>query len=300
MADKKYEVGLLVRHPTKPEWGIGKIVALDSNVAKIHFKNDQEEYRAFSLARVRLEPAEIQSDVALDNLPPFLGDRFDVDPKRVSFYDGLSRFTKIFPLAFADSGYLERERNYKWDAHQRYEEELGGGRGERLLQEGAIVELSERASAIATMNLLSLFETLAFRDGLRANEGAARKYFEALFGLLREGPTKEPFERLARAVSDLPAEKGKARVASWPILTLIPYLARPDLFMFLKPEPTRSCADRLRFHLQYRPTLNWVTYSKLLELSEELKRRLSNLRPKDYIDVQSFMWVMAKYERPLA
>ena len=66
--------------------------------------------------------------------------------------------------------------------------------------------------------------------------------------------------------------------------------------MFLKPQPTKDCADRLRFDLQYSADLRWITYNQLLLLSDTL---LSLLRPygaRDYIDVQSFMWVVAKYQ----
>lgn len=297
MTDAKYQIGLLIRHPARPDWGLGKILTLDASVARVHFKNDVEDFRAFSLEKVAFDVAEVQSDPVLDNLPPFLVDRFDVTNKRVTLDAGIARFTELFPLGFADGHYLQQERNYKWEAHQRFEQQLGDGRGERLLEEGAITELTNRALAIAShhMNLLSPFESMAFRDGLRADERAARGYFDALFALLREGPAKEPFAKLVRAVSDLPADEGKARVATWPILTLLPYLAHPDRFMFLKPEPTQSCAERLRFYLQYNAALNWITYSLLLDLSDDLLKRLKHLGPRDYIDVQSFMWVIAKY-----
>lgn len=65
--------------------------------------------------------------------------------------------------------------------------------------------------------------------------------------------------------------------------------------MFLKPEPTKECADRMRFNLQYTAELSWITYARLMVLSGDLLERLRPLGAKDYIDVQSFMWVIAKY-----
>ena len=93
----------------------------------------------------------------------------------------------------------------------------------------------------------------------------------------------------------LPVEKGKARVATWPVLTILPYLARPDAFMFLKPDSTRKCAARLPFELQYSPDLRWITYKKLMTMSNFLLDRLNPLGARDYIDVQSFIWVVATY-----
>ena len=65
--------------------------------------------------------------------------------------------------------------------------------------------------------------------------------------------------------------------------------------MFLKPKVTNECADRLRFNLQYSANLRWLTYRKLVEMSDWLLERLRPLGARDYIDVQSFIWVIAKY-----
>jgi hypothetical protein len=65
--------------------------------------------------------------------------------------------------------------------------------------------------------------------------------------------------------------------------------------MILKPEIIQACAERLLFELNYKPDLNWLTYQKLLEMAGLLMQRLSTLGAQDMIDVQSFIWVIAKY-----
>lgn len=290
-----YEVGMLVRHPMKPEWGLGKVLTVEGDVLKIHFKNDRgQDYRAILTSMISLEIADETTDPALDNLPPFNGKAFVAAPKRVTFEEGLERFSQIFPLGFQDTAYLEQERNYKWDAHERFETELGG-RARQLLDNGDLETLTSAAVSIASINLLSPYEMMAFGDALVANRSAAKAYFEALLDLTEQGLDKTRFERLASAVSDLPSEPGRARVATWPVLTVLPYLARPDAFMFLKPQPTKACAERLRFELQYGADLRWITYDRLMALSDLLFERLRPLGARDYIDVQSFMWVVAKY-----
>lgn len=77
--------------------------------------------------------------------------------------------------------------------------------------------------------------------------------------------------------------------------TLLPYLADPTRFMFLKPEPTKECAARLRFDLKYDSSLERETYARLMILSDQLLKRLHPLGARDFIDVQSFMWVVSKY-----
>jgi len=62
--------------------------------------------------------------------------------------------------------------------------------------------------------------------------------------------------------------------------------------MFLKPEVTQDCAARLIFELNYRPQLNWLTYAKLLEMSRYLLQVLRPLGARDFIDIQSFIWLI--------
>ncbi len=303
-----YEKGLLVRHPGKVEWGLGKILEVRGKVVTVHFKDDNEkDFREIATDRVSLDITGEQSDPSLDNLPPFLGDRFDVKAKRVTFEDGRRRFLTIFPRGFHDPDYRGSkqpgkedlgERNYKWEAHERYVEALGGGEAERLLAAGAVEELIERACRVTTqqMNLLSKFEAMAFRDGLTGSQTAAKGFFEGLLPFIAaDAPRDDLFEPLAAALRALPVKEGRARVATWPVLTILPFLAKPDRFMFLKPGPTQECAARMRFDLQYSADLRWLTYRKLMQMGGQL---LEGLRPwgaRDYIDVQSFIWVIAKY-----
>ena len=70
-------------------------------------KDDNEkDFRVIAMDRRPLDIAGEQSDPILDNLPPFLGDRFDVKAKRVTFDDGTRRFLEIFPRGFHDPDYL--------------------------------------------------------------------------------------------------------------------------------------------------------------------------------------------------
>jgi hypothetical protein len=295
--------GVLVRHPGKPEWGLGKVLEAGPTKIKVYFKdNAKADFTTISLSHVTLEVMEDTPDPVLDNLPPFLGDRFDVKAPRVAIQDVEERFRQIFPLGFNDPKYLGKgehgERDYKWVAHEKYAEALGGGQGEELLAAGKIDELSERTHDVVSkkLNLLSPYEVMAFRDGLAADPSVTQRFFSALLEFIAAGiPREELFAPLAEALLALPVEEGKARVATWPVLTILPFLAAPDCFMFLKPVPTKEAAERRRFNLQYSSDLRWITYQKLMEMSEDLLEQLRPLGARDYIDVQSFIWVIAKY-----
>ena len=306
MSTSHIEQGTVVRHPKKPEWGLGKVLAIEGDVAKIHFKDDSgPDYRAIRTDIVSLVRADVQSDPVLDNLPPFVGDQFEVKAIRVTFGNGVERFNHLFPLGFRDPKYLSQEalaegeaggeRDYKWNAHERFSEALGDGKAGTLLASGEIGELVDRVCRAADINLLSIYERSAIKEGLRADEGSARSYLSAVFEFIECGPEQRSFRAMAQALCNLPIAKGRARAATWPVLTLFPYLADPTRFMFLKPEPTKECAARLRFDLKYDSSLEWETYARLMILSEQLLERLHPLGARDFIDVQSFMWVVSKY-----
>lgn len=114
-------------------------------------------------------------------------------------------------------------------------------------------------------------------------------FFAALLDACAEVPSEQRFTAMAVALEKLPAPGSP--VASWPVATLFPYLARPDDHMFLKPSPTQEAAKRLAFELNYKSSVNWLTYKSLLAFSKWLLGQLKQYGAKDLIDVQSFIFV---------
>jgi hypothetical protein len=297
-----HQVGALVVNPLKPEWGPGKVLEQSGSQVTVYFRDCSERaIRTIETQIVELEPAPISSDPFLDNLPPYSGDQRTKFKKRVTLADGLEKFRHYFPKLFDDPIYLglegHCERGYKWVAHELYQDQLGAGRGCQLLQSGELGEVRERLLRVEShLNLLSPYEKMALRDALNVDDLAA-PFYSALFDVIEaDAVEREVFERLVQTVENLPVEAGKARVATWPVLTQFPFIARPDCHMFLKPEVTRACADRMLFDLNYKAKLNWLTYKQLLVLSDALFEVLSPLGARDYIDVQSFIWVIGAYD----
>jgi hypothetical protein len=68
--------------------------------------------------------------------------------------------------------------------------------------------------------------------------------------------------------------------------------------MFLKPEVTKDFATRVghRFASDYEPHLDVGVYESLLDLIATTEGQLVDLRPRDRIDVQSFIWAVSAYE----
>jgi hypothetical protein len=140
-------------------------------------------------------------------------------------------------------------------------------------------------------------EKALLANGL-ADAAAARGYFEALFDLLSAPePDEARFEALASAVARCHPE-GEASESSWTFATLLPFVARPDRHMLLRPNVTCEAARRLRLEVDYRPEPGWSTYSTLLKAAAELLEKLRRLGARDYMDVEAFMHVAtAKHPR---
>jgi hypothetical protein len=210
---------------------------------------------------------------------------------------GRSKFLRYFPAAFRDDTYLAWEREYKWTAHERWTLTLGRDEFRTLLERGEFLEVAARATRIeGRTNLLFSFEKMALRDAVRTPAGA-RRFASGLYALLHEvGDAQLKFERWCEVLESLPRKR--TRVLTWPLATVFEFIAQPESHCFLKPNVTRRAARALGLEFDYRPRPNWSTYANLLEMAAIVRRDLRDLRPRDMIDIQSFLWVQGSDEYP--
>src|SRR4051812_30821256 len=205
------------------------------------------------------------------------------------------KFLRFFPDGFRDETYIEWERGYKENAHQKWEESLGRDALRVLLKQGKEQEIAARAVRIESRtNLLFSFEKMALRDAVKSRDGArtfSSGLYEFLYG---SGNEEKRFERWCRAISALP--RRQTRVLTWPLLTVFGFIAQPDRHMFLKPNVTRAAAREYEFDFAYQSKPSWETYANLLEFAERVRRDLRELKPRDMIDIQSFIWVQGSDE----
>ena len=289
-----YREGMIVEVAKNPGWGPGKIVHISDDHLHIIFRDlDGKEARIYTLDAPALSVAAIQSDPVLDNLPPLSekDGHWFLPVSRISFAAAERTFLRHFPAGFSDPKYTEGERAGKDAAHRMFHEHLGLKEFRDLLESDDISSLTKRALSLKTPvnELLAPFENAAFHDAMR-DLNATRTFFDALLCLL-ESPVvnAEVFEPYLDAVLSLPAKRSK--VASWPVATLFPHIAQPDRHMFLKPERTKIAAETLGFDLRYDATLNWETYAALLRMGDVYLELLKNRAAKDFVDVQSFIFV---------
>jgi hypothetical protein len=205
------------------------------------------------------------------------------------------KFLRFFRGGFADETYIDWERDYKWRAHLLWREQLGGGGLRALLHEDRHAEAARRAVSIESRtNLLFSFEKMALRDAV-ASPAGARAFAEGLDALLHgPGDVRSRFDAWVDAVAALP--RRQTRVLTWPLVTVFGFLAQPDTHIFLKPNVTRAAAREYGFDFEYRSRPNWDTYASLLAFAAQVRRDQRDLKPRDMIDLQSFIWVQGSEE----
>jgi hypothetical protein len=204
------------------------------------------------------------------------------NPKYFGFDGARGRFLKFFPNGFDSTGYAEGERNYKVAAKTKLDQSVpldkavaGSGFGESVL------------SVFRATNLLSPFEKTRLQDLLRGPDADAFIQAAARFATGDAKPALMDMERLLKPHDN----------AKWTVVTYLPFLWRPEQHMFLKPEVTKDFAARVghRFASEYQPRLQISVYESLLDLAAKTAGELADLKPRDRIDVQSFIWVIGEY-----
>lgn len=205
------------------------------------------------------------------------------------------KFLRFFPGGFYDETYIDWERDYKWKAHEQWNEQLGLSTYKSLLKKRDFAEIAVRAVRIESRtNLLFSFEKMALRDAVKSKEGA-RIFAEGLFEFLHgHGQPKTKFQRWTEAVSLLPRKQ--TRVLTWPLMTVFGFIAQPETHFFLKPNVTRLAAREYGYDFQYVSRPSWETYASVLEFAELVRGDVRDLKPRDMIDIQSFIWVQGSDE----
>ncbi|HSP33073.1 MAG TPA: hypothetical protein VLU46_02025 [Thermoanaerobaculia bacterium] len=194
-----------------------------------------------------------------------------------------AKFLRFFAEGFRDETYIDWERGYKWTAHEQWEETV------RPLLEGKKFEAAaEQAARIESRtNLLFSFEKMALRDAIKTG---ARTFGKGLYDFLKDGD----LDRWIGVVESLPRKQ--TRVLTWPVVTVWGMIAQPEKHIFLKPNVTKIAAREYGFEFEYRSRPNLETYTSLKKFASLIRRDQKDLKPRDMIDLQSFMWVQGSDE----
>lgn len=207
------------------------------------------------------------------------------------------KFLHYYPGGFRDPDYIGLERGYKQSAHERWAEALEPTLFRNLAAHGGYRTIADTVVRIESRtNLLFSFEKMALRDALKPAAGARDFAFGLYDFLYGRGGGRLRFERWIETLAGLPRKQ--TRVLTWPVATVFGFLAKPQEHFFLKPNVVRRAALAYGFDLHYQSRPAWDVYAGVLEFCRTVERDLRDLKPRDRIDIQSFLWVQGSDEYP--
>ncbi|PWI52068.1 hypothetical protein B5K03_21510 [Rhizobium phaseoli] len=195
-------------------------------------------------------------------------------------FDGArKKFLSYFPGGFPSKEYSAHERDYKLASKAKLEEIAtpeaalsATGLGPRI------------SSVVSSNNMISPFEKMRVRDAL------ASPHADAFI----KGAARFALEGTQSALLQMEVALKPYYAAKWTVVTFLPFLWQPEEHMYLKPEVTKSFAERVGHPYAdvYSPRLDLKVYESLQELTDQTAEAISELQPRDRIDIQSFIWVI--------
>lgn len=197
-------------------------------------------------------------------------------------------FLREFPEAFQDPKYLEQERNFKLETSQLCNTLLGQ---ERLAQLIADKDWNTVASDIKTLvNKTNMLQASFERPQLIAAFADTDKQtilIPALYDCLHgEGSPGARLGRFSDVLQDF-------NLGKWTFATYFLFLNDPLNCMFIKPESIKRALEISQYPADYESTPSAALYDQFLGFAAFLKSRLAEHKPRDMIDIQSFIWIMA-------
>lgn len=166
---------------------------------------------------------------------------------------------------------------------------------ERLLTKAKYSEIAKRAVTIETKtNLLFSFEKMALRDAVKTYQGAKLFSIGLYKYIYGNNSLHKRFDIFAEMLSMLPRKQ--TRVNTWPLQSVFGFIANPKEFIFVKPRVFQAAAKEYSYDLFYESKPGWKTYQSILSYVKQIKKDIADLKPRDMMDVQSFIWVLGSQE----
>lgn len=282
-----YKKGDRVRHPKMDSWGLGVVLEnSDSTKVRIFFIEAGEKTIALSHVQPVVVSGADAENPALDNLKI---DDGKVSVRYRSLAASMQYFLREFPDGFSGERFRVHERDHKEEISREVQIGLSRADMRAMLDAGKHRDICDRALKLTGVRANAMIfknEKMALRDGLKSEE-SERMFAETLFDLLHgDGDFDRRFDKHAACLEDIGACK-------WTVATYFLFFMYPDIYMFVKPTITQNAAEVCAYEINYRPEVNAKTYRSIVDFSRHLRDSISELEPRDMIDVQSFMWCIA-------
>jgi len=298
----------LVMHERRPEWGVGLVTSTNDERLVVQFQDGK--LRSFKKGFFHML-APVEDDSIEDEVIDELKDRFGVsiaakaERKRQSeaapvmtFNEQLRVFRHLYPGGFQDETY---EHSVRRDPD---------GRRLKRLREPAMDFAAEKLSAAALDEMIAAGDftgahTISIKVLEKTSLASPSKTVDPLIDMppesheayaraLRDllwGEGEEEFEARYKAWLDA-LTAGGLRELTWPMVTVLPALVRPDQDIAVRRKvflaQARTVTPNRTFKVRPAPR----SYVRYRRMAEKVRERLveAGFQPRDMMDVHQFIW----------
>ena len=195
---------------------------------------------------------------------------------------------------FQSERYLEEERKYKLELKTEWQDTVTEDLLNTAIEGGNPLPYAAKVSKLLTKTNLLPWRYGVCIKGFKTTE-KARMFLEALRMLLfdREGSTA-PLDAFTNRMQPLydATLKGGIKPASRSIPSLALWLSDPQHHFFIRSDVVKRAAHILtggRLEGQDQ-IMTSAYYRRVLDFTQTLRSGIAELRPRDMIDVQGFLW----------
>lgn len=185
---------------------------------------------------------------------------------------------------FEDPGesFLSNEVRYKQKTLARYAEEMGNKKARELVAKGEAIDVLRFVGKIST----NLVQFQNWRQSFGDTSETAAPILSAILDA-----AEKPYSRTSDLKPVFDAADSLKRRLDWDVLSFILWLMRPEDYFPIKISYYKALAKELGLELpKGRAGAN--NFARVLAFGRAFRDALAPLKPQDWVDVQSFIWVV--------
>jgi hypothetical protein len=303
-------VGTYVTHSMRPAWGVGKVFGQSQQHILVGFAGlpEEERFKRMEMRPGLLEHSAVTNDAELDSwkvecdstcrpiLATVRAKRSTAKAALWTREQGMEKFLNKYNGGFPDAWYRASHRDPRTKQHVMWNELLGGGKLRQLAQDQPHIAAQHMLKILDLPDkplLHAKTELPRLRDAFMRTERMPALLIALADLLDADVMTTELYDAYLTAFAAL-TPPGQKSAMSWPIVTVFPYIARPDNHMFLKPASMRNAAAGLGADIKFKSAPNAQTYERTLVFGKSLLEFIQPRSGVDMIDVQAFIGALVE------
>lgn len=246
------------------------------------------KYTLENLKSLRINALRLLDDSKRESEALIVLDAIDDEIAKRTLPGMISSFKEHYPGGFYGDLHAKEERDYKVSAVHTCQKLLCKQDFQQLLISKNHEELHDRFKKIlsCTNFLHPTFERARWADKI-TSYGHKDDFYKSLYELIHEsGDFNERFNRYLDQLQ-------KMNFLKWTSATYFLFLAAPENNMFIKPDMLKKSLELSQYPLNYSSEPTPELYKEVITFSHWLFEKMNELKPRDLIDVHSFMWHMA-------